>query len=47
VLNITQKKGQDGNMTNCLKVEKRQKWVNHLFELNRITTLKQYKATQN
>jgi hypothetical protein len=31
VLNMTQKKGNDGNMTNCLKVEKRQKWVNHLF----------------
>ena len=38
------KKGQDGNMTNCLKVEKRQKWVDHLFEQNRITTSKQYKA---
>jgi hypothetical protein len=33
-------------MTNCLKVEKRQKWVNHRFEQNRITTLKQYKAKQ-
>jgi hypothetical protein len=44
VLNITQKKGQDENMTNCLKVENRQKWVHHLFEQNHITTLKQYKA---
>ncbi len=44
VLNITQKKGHDGNMTNCLKVEKRQKWVTPLFERNRITTPKQYKA---
>jgi hypothetical protein len=40
------KKGQDGNMTNCLKVEKRQKWVDHIFERNRITTPKQYKAKQ-
>ncbi len=31
-------------MTNCLKVEKRQKWVDHLFEQNHITTSKQYKA---
>jgi hypothetical protein len=46
VLSITQKKGQDGNMTNCLKVEKRQKWVDHLFERNRIATSKQYKAKQ-
>jgi hypothetical protein len=46
VLNITQKKGQDGNMTNCLKVEKRQKWVDHLFEQSLITTSKQYKAKQ-
>ncbi len=43
VLNVTQKKGHDGNMTNCLKVEKRQKWVDHLFERNLITTTKQYK----
>jgi hypothetical protein len=42
VLNITQKRGLDGNMTNCLKFDKRQKWVNHLFEQNRITSLKQY-----
>ncbi len=40
------KKGQDGNMTNCLKFEKRQKWVDHLFERNHITTSKQYKAKQ-
>ncbi len=33
-------------MTNCLKVEKRQKWVDHIFERNRITTPKQYKAKQ-
>jgi hypothetical protein len=42
VLNITQKGGLDGNMTNCLKFDKRQKWVDHLFEQNCITLLKQY-----
>ncbi len=44
VLNITQKKSNDGNMTNCLKVEEQKKWVNHLFKQNCITTSKQYKA---
>jgi hypothetical protein len=33
-------------MTNCLKAEKRQKWVNLLFEQNRITTTRQYKQKQ-
>jgi hypothetical protein len=33
-------------MTNYLKVEKRQKWVNHLFEQNCITTTRQYKQKQ-
>ena len=42
VLNITQKKGLDGNMTNCLKVDKRQKWVEHLIERNHVTTSQQY-----
>jgi hypothetical protein len=42
VLNITQKRGLDGSMTNCLKFEKRQKWADHLFEQNRITSSKQY-----
>jgi hypothetical protein len=42
VLNITQKKGLDGNMTNCLKVDKRQKWMDHLFERNHVTTSQQY-----
>jgi hypothetical protein len=42
VLNITQKRGLDSNMTNCLKVNKRQKWVDHLFEQHCISTLKQY-----
>jgi hypothetical protein len=33
-------------MTNCLKVDQRQRWVDHLFEQNRITTTKQYKPKQ-
>ena len=44
VLNVTQKKGDNGNMINCLKVDQRQRWVDHLFERNRITTTKQYNA---
>jgi hypothetical protein len=42
VPNKTRKRGLDGNMTNCLKFDKRQKWVDHLFEKNCITLLKQY-----
>ncbi len=42
VLNITQKRGLNGNMTNCLKIDEKQKWVNHLFEQNCITSTKQY-----
>jgi hypothetical protein len=42
VLNITQKRGLDGNMTNCLKVDKRQKWVDHLFEQHCITSSDKY-----
>jgi hypothetical protein len=42
VLNITQKRRLDGNMTNCLKFDKKQKWVDHLFEQNCIALLKQY-----
>jgi hypothetical protein len=42
VLNITQKRGLDGNMTNCLKIDKRQKGADHLFEQNSITSTKQY-----
>jgi len=44
VLNITQKRGLDGNMTNCLKVDKRQKWVDHLFEQSCITSSNKYNA---
>ena len=46
VLNITQKKGDHGNMINCLKVDQRQQWIDHLFERNRITTTKQYNPKQ-
>jgi hypothetical protein len=42
VLNITQKRGLDSNMTNCLKFDKEQKWVDHLVEQNCITLSKQY-----
>jgi len=44
VLNITQKRGLDGNMTNYLKVDKRQKWVDHLFEQSCITSSNKYNA---
>jgi len=37
VLNITQKRKPDGTMTNCLKFNKRQEWVDYLFEKHRIT----------
>jgi hypothetical protein len=46
VLHVTQKKGDHGNMINCLKVDQRQQWVDHLFEQNCITTTKQYNAKQ-
>ena len=31
-------------MINCLKVDQRQGWVDHLFEQNHITTTKQFNA---
>ncbi len=43
VLNITQKRKPDGTMTNCLKDNKRQEWVDYLFEEHRITLKNQYK----
>jgi len=33
-------------MINCLKVDQRQQWIDHLFERNRITTTKQYNPKQ-
>jgi len=44
VLNITQKRGLDGNMTNCLKVDKRQKSVDHQLKQSRITSSNKYNA---
>jgi hypothetical protein len=41
-LNITKKKGLDANITNCLKINKRQEWVNHLLEQSQQTSLGQY-----
>ncbi len=37
VLNITKKRGLNGNITNCLKINKRQEWVNHLLEQSQLT----------
>ncbi len=42
MLNITTKRGLDGNMTNCLKINKRQNWVDHLLQQNNLTSTKQY-----
>jgi hypothetical protein len=42
VLNITKKRGLDGNITNCLKINKRQEWVNHLLEQSQLTSSRQY-----
>ncbi len=38
VLTITKKRGVDGNITNCLKINKRQEWVNHLLEQSQRTS---------
>ncbi len=38
VLNITKKRGLDGNITNCSKINKRQEWVNHLLEQSQLTS---------
>ena len=42
VLNITKKRGLDGNITNCLKINKRQAWVNHLLEQSQPTSSGRY-----
>jgi hypothetical protein len=42
VLNITKKRGLDGKITNCLKINKRQ-WVNHLLEQSQLTSSGQYR----
>jgi hypothetical protein len=42
LLNITKKRGLDGNITNCLKINKRQAWVNHLLQQSQLTSFGQY-----
>jgi hypothetical protein len=42
VLNITKKGGLNGNITNCLKINKKQHWVDHLLQQNHLTSTKQY-----
>jgi hypothetical protein len=42
VLNITKKRGLTGNITNCLKINKRQEWVNHLLEQSQLISSGQY-----
>ncbi len=42
VLNITKKRGLDGYITNCLKINKRQEWVNHLLEKSQLTSSGRY-----
>ncbi len=37
VLDITKKRELDGNITNCLKINKRQEWVNPLLEQSQLT----------
>jgi hypothetical protein len=46
VLNITKKRGLGGNITNCLKINKIQAWVNHLLELSQLTSSGQYSERQ-
>jgi transcriptional regulator CtsR len=45
-LNITKKRGPGGNITACLKIKKRQKWVNHLVQHSQVTSTKQYNERQ-
>jgi hypothetical protein len=45
-LNITKKRGLNGNITNCLKTNKRQEWVNLLLEQNQLTSSGQYSERQ-
>jgi hypothetical protein len=41
-LNITKMRGLGGNITNCLEINKRKKWVNHLLEQSHLTSPGQY-----
>jgi hypothetical protein len=47
VLNITKKRGLNGNITNCLKINKRQEWVNHLLKQSQLTSSSQYSERWN
>jgi hypothetical protein len=38
VLNIAKKRGLDGNIINCVKINKRQEWVNHLLKQSQLTS---------
>jgi hypothetical protein len=42
VLNITKKRGLDSNIANCLKINKRQEWVNHLLKQSQLTSSGRY-----
>ncbi len=42
VLKITKKRGLNGNITNCLKINKRQEWVNNLLEQSQLTSSEWY-----
>jgi hypothetical protein len=42
VLNITKKRGLEDNITNCLKINKRQEWVNHLLKQSQLTSSGRY-----
>ena len=42
VLNITKKRGLDGGITDCLKIKKRQKWIEHLQKQKKITSTERY-----
>jgi hypothetical protein len=38
--------GLNSNMTNYLKINKRQNWVDHLLQQNHLTSTKQYNEKQ-
>ena len=42
VLDITKKRGLDGGITDCLKIKKRQKWIEHLHKQQKITSTERY-----
>ncbi len=46
ILNITKKRGLNRNITNCLKINKRQEWVNHLLKQSQLTSSGWYSERQ-